>query len=150
MLSAAKQVIIAVALAKSPPKGITSRPATRGPKLVITRPDPLQNDTAVARTCVGKQFGQIDRMSREYPEDEEAEDRQHHRIKIVAVHTEEEVKSRSDGAQIVQHDGGSPANPIGDKAEDCVAHDAADAPERHAIADQSRGGGTIDAHLPNI
>src|ERR1700677_2158773 len=46
--SAAKQVITAVALAKSPPNGAASNPATNGPKLVITRPDPLQNDTAAA------------------------------------------------------------------------------------------------------
>src|SRR4051812_14139168 len=40
----AKQVIIAVALLKSPPNGATSKPATSGPKLVITRPEPLQNE----------------------------------------------------------------------------------------------------------
>src|SRR6516164_5297982 len=52
MLSAAKPVMIAVALVK-PPSCTTSRPAASGPKLVMTRPEPLQNATAVERTWVG-------------------------------------------------------------------------------------------------
>src|SRR5712664_2232764 len=51
-LSTAKQVMIPVAL-ESPPSCTTSNPATNGPKLVNTRPDPLQNATAVERTWVG-------------------------------------------------------------------------------------------------
>ena len=52
--SRAKQVMNAVALAKSPPNGAASNPATSGPKLVITLPEPLQNDTAVARTLYAR------------------------------------------------------------------------------------------------
>src|SRR4051794_9840801 len=56
-LSNAKQVMTPAALLKLPPNGATSRPATSGPKLVMIRPVPLQNDSAVARTWVGKSSG---------------------------------------------------------------------------------------------
>jgi hypothetical protein len=55
MLSTANPVMIAVALVK-PPSCTTSRPAANGPKLVMTRPEPLQNATAVERTCVGNSY----------------------------------------------------------------------------------------------
>ena len=57
MLSPAKQVVIAVAVLNCPPRSGVTRPATNGPKLVITRPVPLQNETAVARTWVGNSSG---------------------------------------------------------------------------------------------
>ena len=56
MLSAAKQVMKAAAWLNEP-NGTTSRPATSGPKLVMMRPEPLQKDTAVARTWVGNNSG---------------------------------------------------------------------------------------------
>src|SRR5207247_2313313 len=51
-LRTANPVMIAVACVR-PPSCTTSRPATSGPKLVTMRPEPLQNATAVERTCVG-------------------------------------------------------------------------------------------------
>src|SRR5258708_17168803 len=55
MLSKAKQVMPAVAWFRFTIP--TSNPAISGPKLVMIRPVPLQNDTAVARTCVGNNSG---------------------------------------------------------------------------------------------
>src|SRR3977135_3940919 len=57
MLNPAKHVITAVAWLNAPFSDPASKPATSGPKLVITRPEPLQNDTAVARTWVGNSSG---------------------------------------------------------------------------------------------
>ena len=49
-LSTAKHVMTAQARLKLPPKVPARRPATNGPKLVMMRPVPLQNDKDVART----------------------------------------------------------------------------------------------------
>src|ERR1700712_2136032 len=57
MLRPAKHVITAVAWLNAPFSDPASNPAINGPKLVITRPEPLQNDTAVARTWVGNNSG---------------------------------------------------------------------------------------------
>jgi hypothetical protein len=57
MLMSAKQVISAAALLKSPPNGPTNKPATSGPKAVMTRPVPFANETAVDLTCVGNSSG---------------------------------------------------------------------------------------------
>ena len=55
--STAMHVMTAAGRLNGPPNTPTISPATSGPKLVITRPDPLQNDTAVARTWVGNSSG---------------------------------------------------------------------------------------------
>jgi hypothetical protein len=57
MLSSAKQLITAVTRLKLPPKAPTSRPATKGPKLVMIRAAPLQNATPVERMWVGNSSG---------------------------------------------------------------------------------------------
>jgi hypothetical protein len=56
-LRAAKQVITAVAWLNASFSDPASSPANRGPKLVMTGPEPLQNETAAARTWVGNNSG---------------------------------------------------------------------------------------------
>jgi hypothetical protein len=46
MLKAAKHVVMAAALLNAPFSDSASSPATRGPKLVMTRPEQLQSETA--------------------------------------------------------------------------------------------------------
>jgi hypothetical protein len=51
----------------------------------MMRPVPLQNETAVARTCVGKKLRQVNGMTRENAPYEVAEDKEDVRVDGIAV-----------------------------------------------------------------
>ena len=95
----------------------------------------------------GEQFRQIDRVTREYPEHEEAEDRQHEREIFVGAQPKVEHQARGDGAGVVEQDRRLAAHEVGKEPEAGIANDRAQAPQPHPVTDGGDGRCAGDAFL---
>jgi len=121
MLSNAKQVMIAAGLLKFSPNGAASRPATNGPKLVMTRAGAVAERDRGRPHMGREQFGDVDGVAGKYAEHKEPVDDQQIRVGRHAVDGQEQCQAQDQRPNIIKGDSRSPPDQVGDEAETRIA-----------------------------